>query len=154
MRGAIKLRWLFRLIRNLLALIAIIVIIFIVYRNVPALSELNPFDHSDETPQSEQVVPGRANSTYTIEDTPLLRNVPLGQTKQAFSWINKREFMAVSDLERMGYNENYVAGQRGTEYILYKFGEPQMYVYHTEQDLKDDLNEMNQNIELLPEEAY
>lgn len=146
-------RWLFRLIRNLLALLAIIIIIVIVYRNVPALSELNPLDHSNETTNTD-VTPKRAHSTYTVEDNPLLKNVPLSQSKQAFKWINKREFMDVSGLERMGYNDDYVAGQRGTEYILYKFGEPKMYVYQTEQDLINDLNEMNAGIQLLPKSSY
>ncbi|WP_323704641.1 DUF4930 family protein [Mammaliicoccus sp. Dog046] len=146
-------RWLFRLIRNLLALVMIIILIVIVYKNVPAISELNPFDHSSDK-NTESVAPQRANSTYTVEDNPLLQNVPLGQTKQAFKWISKSEFMDVSGLERMGYDDNYVAGQRGTEYILYKFGEPKMYVYQTEQDLLNDLQEMNSNIKLLPKTSY
>lgn len=146
-------RWLFRLIRNLLALVMIIILIVIVYKNVPALSELNPFDHNADK-NTESVAPQRANSTYTVEDNPLLQNVPLGQTKQAFKWISKSEFMDVSGLERMGYDDNYVAGQRGTEYILYKFGEPKMYVYQTEQDLLNDLQEMNSNIKLLPKTSY
>ncbi len=150
---SIILRWLFRLIRNLLALLAIVIIIVIVYRNVPAISDLNPFDHSSDQ-ETGEMSPQRANSTYTIEDNPLLQNVPLAQTKQAFKWINKSEFMDVSGLERMGYDEDYVAGQRGTEYILYKFGEPKMYVYQTEQDLINDLSEMNSNIKLLPKTAY
>jgi len=150
---SIILRWLFRLIRNLLALLAIVIIIVIVYRNVPAMSDLNPFDHSNEQ-TTEEMAPQHANATYKIEDNPLLQNVPLGQTKQAFNWINKSEFMDVSGLERMGYDDNYVAGQRGTEYILYKFGEPKMYVYQTEQDLMNDLSAMHSNIELLPKTAY
>ncbi|GGI40237.1 DUF4930 family protein [Mammaliicoccus stepanovicii] len=145
-------RWLFRLIRNLLALLAIIIIIVIVYKSVPELSGLNPFNNDDQ--QTQQISPKRAHSTYTVEDNALLQNVPLGQTKQAFRWINKREFMDVSGMERMGYNDDYIAGQRGTEYILYKFGEPQMYVYQTEQDLIDDLNELNADIKLAPKDSY
>lgn len=146
-------RGLFRLIRNLLALLAIVIIIFIAYKNIPEINQLNPFNNNNEQ-TSENIKPTRANATYTVEDNPLLQNVPLGQSKQAFKWINKREFMEVSGLERMGYNDDYVAGQRSTEYILYKFGDPQMYVYQTEQDLVNDLNEMNIDIELLSKESY
>ncbi len=150
---SIILRWLFRLIRNLLALLAIVIIVVIVYRNVPAISDLNPFDNSDNQ-ETEEIAPQRANATYEVEDNPLLQNVPLSQTKHAFKWINKSEFMDVSGLERMGYDDDYVAGQRGTEYILYKFGESKMYVYQTEQDLINDLSEMNSDIKLLPKTSY
>ena len=30
--------------------------------------------------------------------------------------------MSVSGIGRMGYNDEYLAGQRGDEFIIYKFG--------------------------------
>ena len=37
--------------------------------------------------------------------------------------IDKAEFMSVSGLERMGFNDEYLAGQQGDEFIIYKFGD-------------------------------
>ena len=34
--------------------------------------------------------------------------------------IDKAEFMSVSGLERMGFNDEYLAGQQGDEFIIYK----------------------------------
>lgn len=36
--------------------------------------------------------------------------------------IDKAEFMSVSGLERMGFNDEYLAGHQGDEFIIYKFG--------------------------------
>ena len=56
--------------------------------------------------------------------------------------------MAVSGLGRMGYNENYIAGQRNDEFIIYKFG--WIKVYRTEIEMEQDLNALGQYIELKP----
>ncbi len=34
--------------------------------------------------------------------------------------IDKQEFMAVSGMNRMAYNDQYIIGQRGDEFILYR----------------------------------
>ncbi|HDJ6773132.1 TPA: DUF4930 family protein, partial [Staphylococcus aureus] len=64
------------------------------------------------------------------------------------------EFMAVSGMNRMAYNDQYIIGQRGDEFILYKFGDESMRVYNTEFEMQQDLNELGQNLQLKPENAY
>ncbi len=56
--------------------------------------------------------------------------------------IDKQEFMAVSGMNRMAYNDQYIIGQRGDEFILYKFGDESMRVYNTEFEMQQDLNEL------------
>ena len=53
--------------------------------------------------------------------------------------IDKQEFMAVSGMNRMAYNDQYIIGQRGDEFILYKFGDESMRVYNTEFEMQQDL---------------
>ena len=45
---------------------------------------------------------------YVLEDNDILQNIPASQTRNVFKYIDKKEFMAVSGLGRMGYNENYI----------------------------------------------
>ncbi|HEH0454756.1 DUF4930 family protein, partial [Staphylococcus aureus] len=54
----------------------------------------------------------------------------------------------------MAYNDQYIIGQRGDEFILYKFGDESMRVYNTEFEMQQDLNELGQNLQLKPENAY
>ncbi|MDT3897732.1 DUF4930 family protein, partial [Staphylococcus aureus] len=42
----------------------------------------------------------------------------------------------------------------GDEFILYKFGDESMRVYNTEFEMQQDLNELGQNLQLKPENAY
>ena len=49
----------------------------------------------------------------------------------------------------MGYNENYIAGQRNDEFIIY-IGSDQIKVYRTEIEMEQDLNALGQYIELKP----
>ena len=65
--------------------------------------------------------------------------------------IDKQEFMAVSGMNRMAYNDQYIIGQRGDEFIL---GDESMRVYNTEFEMQQDLNELGQNLQLKPENAY
>ena len=89
-----------------------------------------------------------------MEDNDILNNVPLSQTKNMFNWIDKREFMSVTGIERMGYNDSYLAGQRGDEFIIYKFGSESMRVYKTEIEMNQDLNQLGEHIELKPASNY
>ena len=82
-----------------------------------------------------------------LEDNDILQNIPASQTRNVFKYIDKKEFMAVSGLGRMGYNENYIAG-RNDEFIIYKFGSDQIKVYRTEIEMEQDLNALGQYIEL------
>ena len=66
--------------------------------------------------------------------------------------IDKAEFMSVSGLERMGFNDEYLAGQQG-EFIIYKFDD-YIRVYNTEFEMNEDLNQLKQPINLKPIEAY
>ncbi|CZR85196.1 hypothetical protein CDFC105_30021 [Clostridioides difficile] len=49
----------------------------------------------------------------------------------------RKESSAASDvykrqgLERMGFNDEYLAGQQGDEFIIYKFGDDYIRVYNT-----------------------
>lgn len=91
---------------------------------------------------------------YSLKENDLIKNVPLSQIKNVFKMIDKQEFMAVSGMNRMAYNDQYIIGQRGDEFILYKFGDESMRVYNTEFEMQQDLNELGQNLQLKPENAY
>lgn len=62
--------------------------------------------------------------------------------------------MSVSGIGRMGYNDEYLAGQRGDEFIIYKFGSDSIRVYNNEFEMQQDLHELGQNIELKNEQAF
>ena len=62
--------------------------------------------------------------------------------------------MAVPGMNSMAYNDQYIIGQRGDEFILYKFVDESMRVYNTEFEMQQDLNELGQNLQLKPENAY
>ncbi len=76
--------------------------------------------------------------------------MPASQTKNIFNILNKEEFMDVSGLSRMGYNDNYLIGQRGNQFIMYKFGSDELRIYATEIELHQDLQAMHQNIQMHP----
>ncbi|WP_049424718.1 DUF4930 family protein, partial [Staphylococcus warneri] len=84
----------------------------------------------------------------------IIKNVPTSQIKNVFNMINKKEFMSVSGIGRMGYNDEYLAGQRGDEFIIYKFGSDSIRVYNNEFEMQQDLHELGQNIDLKNEQAY
>lgn len=106
---------------------------------------------SENAPPEGQLNGGQR---YTLEENDLLNNVPLSQTKNMFNWINKKEFMSVSGIGRMGYNDKYLAGQRGDQFIIYKFGSDSIRVYKTEIEMQQDLNKLGQHIELRPPSSF
>lgn len=111
--------------------------------------QLNPFTNSPNQPVSESDA-----VTYNLEDNALFRNIPLSQVKNAFNFMDKQEFMAVSGLTLMGYNDEYLAGKRGNDYILYRFGEQQVFVFPDEYTLNQALTERSQRIELKDISSY
>lgn len=150
-------RFIFSIIKNIIAVIAIIIIVFFALKYAPFLKdqEWNPMYENKPSYQSNPTDPQFTNGQrYSIEDNDLLNNVPLGQTKQVFDWLNKKEFMSVSGLGRMGYNDEYLAGQRRDKFIIYKFGADSIRVYTTEIEMHQDLQRLGQDLELKPREAY
>ncbi|MCE4956225.1 DUF4930 family protein [Macrococcoides caseolyticum] len=137
----------FKFIKRLIKLsliAAIIVMIYLVY-------QFNPF--RNEQPALNQ--PTTQNgTTYTLEDNLLFSNIPLSQVKNAFYFMDKQEFMDVSGLTLMGYNAEYIIGQRGNEYIMYKFGDRQVTVFQNETDLNQALAERSQSIQLKDRSQY
>ena len=87
---------------------------------------------------------------FYLEKNDILNNMPASQPKNIFNMLNKEEFMDVSGLSRMGYNENYLIGQRGNQFIMYKFGSDELRIYATEIELHQDLQAMQQNIQMHP----
>lgn len=154
----------FSIIKNIVAVMAIIVIVYIALKYAPFLreQEWNPVNHSpNPMSQNNQGAPientQQANLNgkhYSLKDNDLIQNVPASQTKNVFNMINKQEFMAVSGLDRMGYNDKYLIGQRGDEFIIYKFGNEDIRVYNTEFEMQQDLNKLGQQIELKPVNAF
>ncbi|TXN99623.1 DUF4930 family protein [Staphylococcus aureus] len=150
------------MIKNIIAVIAIVIIVYIALKYAPFLKEQdwNPVNHDDE--QTNQVTqPANdaqhvyvSGEKYALKENDLIKNVPLSQIKNVFKMIDKQEFMAVSGMNRMAYNDQYIIGQRGDEFILYKFGDESMRVYNTEFEMQQDLNELGQNLQLKPENAY
>ena len=93
------------------------------------------------------------DKSYILKENDIINNVPAGQIKTVFNMIDKAEFMSVSGLERMGFNDEYLAGQQGDEFIIYKFGDDYIRVYNTEFEMNEDLNQLKQPIKLKPIEA-
>lgn len=155
-------RFLFSIIKNIIAVIAILIIIYIALKYAPFLrdQEWNPISNLPN--QTEQNMDNPNNNTkqpqhgkrYSIEDNDIIKNVPTSQIKNVFNMINKKEFMSVSGIGRMGYNDEYLAGQRGDEFIIYKFGSDSIRVYNNEFEMQQDLHELGQNIDLKNEQAY
>lgn len=158
-------RLIFSMIKNIIAVIAVIAIVIIVYialKYAPFLKEQdwNPVNHDND--QMNQVTQPTndaqhvyvSGEKYSLKENDLIKNVPLSQIKNVFKMIDKQEFMSVSGMNRMAYNDQYIIGQRGDEFILYKFGDESMRVYNTEFEMQQDLNELGQNLQLKPENAY
>ncbi|PNZ28201.1 Uncharacterised protein [Staphylococcus petrasii] len=155
-------RFILSLIKNIVAVIAIICVVYIALKYAPFLreQEWNPMNHppsnapvSESYNQIDNQYPTNGKH-YVLEDNDLLENIPSSQVRNVFKLIDKNEFMAVSGLGRMGYNDNYIAGQREDKFILYKFGSDSMRVYSTEIEMEQDLNRMGQSIELKPPSSY
>lgn len=150
-------RFIFSIIKNFIAIIAIIVIVFFALKYAPFLKDQqwNPV-HNNEPPTSNMRTEGNltGGQRYSVEDNDILKNVPRSQAKNVFDWIDKKEFMSVSGIVRMGYSDKYLAGQRGDEFIIYKFGSDSIRVYKTEIEMKQDLDQLGEHIELLPPSNY
>ncbi|HHC6056279.1 TPA: DUF4930 family protein [Staphylococcus aureus] len=155
-------RLIFSMIKNIIAVIAIVIIVYIALKYAPFLKEQdwNPVNH-DNAQMNQVTQPTNdaqhvyvSGEKYSLKENDLIKNVPLSQIKNVFKMIDKQEFMAVSGMNRMAYNDQYIIGQRGDEFILYKFGDESMRVYNTEFEMQQDLNELGQNLQLKPENAY
>ena len=62
--------------------------------------------------------------------------------------------MAVSGLRRMGYNDDYIAGQRDDHFIIYKLGSDKIKVFNTEIEMEQELIRLKQHIPLKELNAY
>ena len=121
-------RLIFSMIKNIIAVIAIVIIVYIALKYAPFLKEQdwNPVNHDND--QMNQVTQPTndaqhvyvSGEKYSLKENDLIKNV--------FKMIDKQEFMAVSGMNRMAYNDQYIIGQRGDEFILYKFGDESMRV--------------------------
>lgn len=129
----------FRLLKGTIKLLLIVTVCIMIY----LIIQFNPFT----TPQT-QTSNDHDAVAYDLEDNALFSNIPLSQVKNAFNFMDKKEFMAVSGLNLMGYNDEYLAGKRGDDYILYRFGERQVLVFPDEYTLNQALTERNQQIDL------
>ncbi|MDY5059303.1 DUF4930 family protein [Staphylococcus simulans] len=149
-------RFLFNIIKNIIAVGCIIVIVFFALKYAPFLKEQEWNPISNKTTYSsyqggnvpiEDFKPGQR---YVVEKNDILNNMPASQTKNIFNMLNKQEFMDVSGFSRMGYNDNYLIGQRGNQFIMYQFGSDELRIYATEIELQQDLQAMQQNIQMHP----
>lgn len=137
----------FKLIRRLIKLSLLVVISVMIY----FIFVTNPFNGEANQAVNEPV---QNASTYTLEDNVLFRNIPLSQVKNAFNFMDKQEFMDVSGLTRMGYNDEYLIGQRGSDFIMYRFGENKVSVFQSENDLYYALSERQQSIDMKDKSFY
>ena len=159
-------RFIFSIVKNIVAVLAIIAIIYIALKYAPFLrdQEWNPLSDTSNNVQqnlNDTQNPNGSSSgepqngkRYTLKENDIINNVPSSQIKNVFNMIDKREFMSVSGIGRMGYNDKYLAGQRDDEFIIYKFGSDSIRVYKTEFEMQQDLNKLGQHIELKPADAY
>lgn len=155
-----KMRFLLSMIKNIIAIGCIIVIVFFALKYAPFLKEQEWNPISNKTTYSsyqggnvpiEDFKPGQR---YVVEKNDILNNMPASQTKNIFNMLNKQEFMDVSGLSRMGYNDSYLIGQRGNQFILYQFGSDELRIYATEIELQQDLQQMQQNIQMHPVDYF
>lgn len=137
----------FKLIRRLIKISLLVVISVMIY----FIFVTNPFNGEANQAVNEPV---QNASTYTLEDNVLFRNIPLSQVKNAFNFMDKQEFMDVSGLTRMGYNDEYLIGQRGSDFIMYRFGENKVSVFQSENDLYHALSERQQSIDMKDKSFY
>lgn len=137
----------FKLIRRLIKISLLVVISVMIY----FIFVTNPFNGEANQAVNEPV---QNASTYTLEDNVLFRNIPLSQVKNAFNFMDKQEFMDVSGLTRMGYNDEYLIGQRGNDFIMYRFGENKVSVFQSENDLYHALSERQQSIDIKDKSFY
>lgn len=137
----------FKLIRRLIKISLLVVISVMIY----FIFVTNPFNGEANQAVNEPV---QNASTYTLEDNVLFRNIPLSQVKNAFNFMDKQEFMDVSGLTRMGYNDEYLIGQRGNDFIMYRFGENKVSVFQSENDLYHALSERQQSIDMKDKSFY
>lgn len=137
----------FKLIRRLIKLSLLVVIGVMIY----FIFVTNPFNGEANQTVNEPV---QNASTYTLEDNVLFRNIPLSQVKNAFNFMDKQEFMDVSGLTRMGYNDENLIGQRGSDFIMYRFGENKVSVFQSENDLYHALSERQQSIDMKDKSFY
>lgn len=150
-------RFIFGVIKNIIAVVAIIAIVFFALKYAPFLKEQewNPLHENRPTFKDSPVDPQMNNGKrYSLESNDLLNNVPPSQIKKVFNWVDKKEFMSVSGLQRMGYNDKYIAGQRQDKFVIYKFGSDSMRVYTTEIEMEQDLAKLGQHIKLKPRQSY
>lgn len=156
--GASIMRFILRLIKNIIAIVAMILIVYLALRYAPFLKDQpwNPVnEHERPIVQEQEAAQGENGGTrYIVKDNDILNNIPLSQVRKVFEWLDKSEFMSVTGLERMGYNDEYLAGQRENEYIIYKFGSDSLRVYATELEMQQDLQELDEYIPLKYKEAY
>ncbi|MCU5746063.1 DUF4930 family protein [Staphylococcus sp. SQ8-PEA] len=150
-------RFIMSIIKNIIAIVAIIAIVLIALKYAPFLKDQdwNPISH--DTPsivQQDNTPELQGGKRYEVEKNDLLNNIPLGQTKNVFNLIDKKEFMSVTGFKRMGYNDQYLIGQRDEQFIIYKFGSDKMRVYATEIEMKEDLKQLGQDIPLKSSEAF
>ncbi|EKU50167.1 DUF4930 family protein [Staphylococcus massiliensis] len=150
-------RFIFRMIKNLIALAIILFVVYIALNHAPFLKKQpwNPFSDQNTEQMNNNGAPVPQNGvSYSLEDNEFFQNVPLGQTKNVFQWLNKSEFMSVTGLSEMGYDDEYIVGKRDSQFIVYKFGEDQIRVYATEQEMTQDMENLGHSIEMKPAEAY
>ncbi|MBV5221712.1 DUF4930 family protein [Staphylococcus hominis] len=155
-------RMVFSIFKNIVAVIAILSIVYFALKYAPFLREQdwNPMNQPlsnqfELLPSNQTSIPVPTNGkSYTIEENNLLQNIPASQTKNVFKFIDKKEFMEVSGIVRMGYNENYIVGQRDNEFIIYKFGSDTIKVFSTEIEMEQELNRLGQSITLKPQNEY
>lgn len=156
-------RLIFSLVKNIFAIFIIIVIIYIALKYAPFLrdQEWNPVNNVSDYNNGEMQVDSRLPRNeqvnqygYTLQNNDLLRNIPKSQVRNVFQLLNKQEFMRVSGISRMGYNDEYLAGQRDDYFIIYKFGSDKIRVYNTEIEMQNDLMRLGQSIPLKGLDAY
>lgn len=152
----------FSIFKNIVAVIAILSIVYFALKYAPFLREQD-WNPMNQPPNNQfELLPSNQTSTpvltngksYTIEENRLLQNIPASQTKNVFKFIDKKEFMEVSGIVRMGYNDNYIVGQRDNEFIIYKFGSDTIKVFSTEIEMEQELNRLGQSITLKPRNEY
>lgn len=141
-------KFIFRMIRNIILLLIVAAIALTIWLK-------GPF-HGNTTEETSTMQTTEDSNTqhYSLEDNALFKNIPLGQVKNVFNLMDKQEFMDVSGLSRMGYNDDYLIGQRNNDFILYHFGDKSVTVFPTEDDLMNELYARNQQLTLQEKSAF
>ncbi|MCS4485642.1 DUF4930 family protein [Staphylococcus americanisciuri] len=147
-----------RIIKVVIVLVLVAMLIVTSLKYLPGIKDQawNPLNNQgvvQEIDESGYAVP-LVGQNYVLQENDLFRNIPKSKSRKIFDWIDKYEFTQVNELQRMAFDDTYLAAEQNTQFILYRFGDDTVRVYTTEHDMQYDLYQLGHPMNLLPAESF